>query len=141
MRYRLPRGTQDILPQETPRWRYVEETFRRTCALYGYGELRTPIFEQTDLFVRSVGEHTDIVSKEMYSVVPSGARAEDAEALTLRPEGTAPALRAYLQHNVGAEQPLAKLYYLCPVFRHERPQTGRVRQHHQPGVAAAGQPD
>src|SRR5215510_13997841 len=119
MRYRLPRGTQDILPQETPRWRHVEETFRRTCGLYGYGELRTPIFEQTDLFVRSVGEHTDIVSKEMYSVLPAGPRGEAAagdsasEPLTLRPEGTAPALRAYVQHSLGAQQPLTKLYYLC----------------------------
>lgn len=141
MKYRAPRGTQDVLPAEFPRWRHVEETFRRVCATYGYGELRTPVFEQTELFVRSVGEHTDIVSKEMYSVVPSGARGEDAEPLTLRPEGTAPALRAYVQHNLGAAAPLTKLYYLCPIFRHERPQKGRFRQHHQAGIEVLGSQD
>src|SRR5437588_5480790 len=110
MKYQAPRGTQDILPAEAARWRYVEETFRRVCGLYGYAELRTPIFEQTDLFVRSVGEHTDIVSKEMYAVIPSGSHAADgtSDPLTLRPEGTAPAIRAYLQHNLGGEGTLAK---------------------------------
>jgi histidyl-tRNA synthetase len=141
MKYRAPRGTQDILPEEAARWRHVEETFRRICDVYGYGELRTPVFEQTELFVRSVGEHTDIVSKEMYSVVPSGARGEEAEPLTLRPEGTAPALRAYLQNNMGAAAPLTRVYYLCPIFRHERPQKGRLRQHHQAGVEALGSQD
>src|SRR5207253_506513 len=87
MKYQAPRGTQDILPDFSPRWRHVEETFRGVCRRHGYGELRTPVFEQTELFVRSVGEHTDIVSKEMYSVLPSGQHAggPEAEALTLRP--------------------------------------------------------
>ena len=141
MPYQSPRGTQDLLPDEAPRWRYVEETFRRVCRTYGYGEIRTPLFERTELFVRSVGEHTDIVSKEMYSVVPSGQEMKDADALTLRPEGTAPVMRAWLQHGLGGQQPLSKLYYICPVFRHERPQAGRLRQHHQTGVEAVGSQD
>lgn len=145
--YHAPRGTQDLLPEEAARWRHVEATFRDVCARYGYGEIRTPAFEQTELFVRSVGEHTDIVSKEMYSVVPSGShmageeRESEPEALTLRPEGTAPTLRAYLQHNMGSQSPLNKLYYLCAIFRHERPQAGRFRQHHQAGVEAIGSQD
>jgi histidyl-tRNA synthetase len=141
MKYRAPRGTQDLLTEAIARWRHVEETFRRVCDCYGYGELRTPAFEQTELFVRSVGEHTDIVSKEMYAVVPSGERGESAEALTLRPEGTAPAIRAYLQHNLPAKEPLNRLYYICSIFRHERPQAGRYRQHHQVGVEAVGAVD
>ncbi len=141
-RYRLPRGTQDVLPADAPRWRWVEETFRRTCADFGYGEIRTPLFESTDLFVRSVGEHTDIVSKEMYAVAPSSPdRAEETEPLTLRPEGTAPTLRAYVQHHLGAEHPLTRLYYLASIFRHEAPQSGRYREHHQAGIEALGSDD
>jgi histidyl-tRNA synthetase len=139
MKYQSPRGTQDILPDTTPRWRYVEATFRRTCADFGYEEIRTPMFEQTDLFVRAVGEHTDIVSKEMYTV--SAGKSEEAETFTLRPEGTAPALRAYIQHSLGAKSPLTKLYYIAPNFRHERPQAGRLRQHHQTGIEALGSED
>ncbi|HEU4754354.1 MAG TPA: histidine--tRNA ligase [Armatimonadota bacterium] len=139
MKFRAPRGTQDILPEDAPRWRYVEGTFRRTCADFGYEELRTPMFEQTELFVRAVGEHTDIVSKEMYTV--SAGTGEDRETYTLRPEGTAPALRAYIQHSLGAKSPLTKLYYIAPNFRHERPQSGRLRQHHQTGIEALGSED
>ncbi len=139
MKYQAPRGTQDVLPEDAPRWRFVEGTFRRTCADFGYEEIRTPIFEQTDLFVRAVGEHTDIVSKEMYTV--SAGRGEEAEAYTLRPEGTAPALRAYIQHALGAKLPLTKLFYIAPNFRHERPQKGRLRQHHQTGIEALGGED
>src|SRR5688572_8569516 len=123
MKYQAPRGTQDLLPDDAPRWRFVESTFRRACADFGYGEIRTPIFEQTDLFVRAVGEHTDIVSKEMYTVT-AGPSAEDRESFTLRPEGTAPTLRAYIQHHLGKEAPLTKLFYVAPNFRHERPQSG-----------------
>jgi histidyl-tRNA synthetase len=127
------------VPEETPRWRFVENTFRRTCANFGYEEIRTPIFEQTDLFVRAVGEHTDIVSKEMYTV--AAGKGEERETFTLRPEGTAPALRAYIQHSLGAKAPLTKLYYIAPNFRHERPQAGRLRQHHQTGIEALGSDD
>lgn len=139
MNYRAPRGTQDVLPDQAARWRFVEETFRRTCADFGYGEIRTPVFEQTDLFVRAVGEHTDIVSKEMYTVSAGGE--SSGESLTLRPEGTAPTLRAYLQHNLNQHGPLARLYYLASIFRHERPQSGRLRQHHQAGIEALGSED
>jgi histidyl-tRNA synthetase len=142
MRYRAPRGTQDLLPEDAPAWRFVEETFRRTCAEFGYCEIRTPIFENTELFVRSVGEHTDIVSKEMYSVTAKAPQAgEERESLTLRPEGTAPALRAYLQHSLSAKSPLTRLYYVAPNFRHESPQSGRLRQHHQTGIEALGSED
>ena len=142
MKYQAPRGTQDVLPEDAPRWRYVECTFRRTCAEFGYAEIRTPMFEQTDLFVRAVGEHTDIVSKEMYTVSAGrGGEDEERESYTLRPEGTAPALRAYLQHSLGAKSPLTKLYYVAPNFRHERPQSGRLRQHHQTGIEALGSED
>lgn len=141
MKYRSPRGTQDLLPEDAPRWRYVEATFRKTCADFGYGEIRTPMFESTDLFVRAVGEHTDIVSKEMYSVTAGGGETEEREAFTLRPEGTAPALRAYVQHNLAAKEPLTRLFYVAPNFRHERPQSGRLRQHHQTGIEALGSDD
>jgi histidyl-tRNA synthetase len=141
MKYRSPRGTQDVLPEDTPRWRYVEQAFRRTCADFGYEEIRTPIFEQTELFVRAVGEHTDIVSKEMYTVSAGGQDDEERETYTLRPEGTAPTLRAYIQHSLGAKSPLTKLYYVAPNFRHERPQSGRLRQHHQTGIEALGSED
>ncbi|MBM3457548.1 MAG: histidine--tRNA ligase [Armatimonadetes bacterium] len=142
MKYQAPRGTHDLLPEAAPRWRAVEAAFRETCAHFGYEEIRTPMFESTDLFVRAVGEHTDIVSKEMYSV-SAGAREGDegAERYTLRPEGTAPALRAYVQHSLGARTPLTRLYYVAPNFRYERPQSGRLRQHHQAGIEALGSED
>jgi histidyl-tRNA synthetase len=141
MKYQAPRGTHDLLPDDAPSWRFVEDTFRRTCAEFGYEEIRTPMFEQTDLFVRAVGEHTDIVSKEMYTVGAGAAEAEDRETFTLRPEGTAPALRAYIQHSLWSKAPLTKLYYVAPIFRHERPQSGRLRQHHQTGIEALGSDD
>ena len=136
MRYAAPRGTADILPKDSPRWQYVEEKFRETCRLYGYEEIRTPTFEETELFTRSIGEHTDIVSKEMYTFVDRGER-----SLTLRPEGTAPVVRAYLQHNLSGEKPVNKLYYITSIFRYERPQAGRYREHHQVGVEALGSQD
>lgn len=143
MKYKSPKGTQDILPAETPRWRYVESTFRRTCAEFGYKEIRTPIYELTKLFVRAVGEHTDIVSKEMFTVIgrEDENTKKEPEEYVLRPEGTAPALRAYIQHNLGKEAPMNKLYYIAPNFRCERPQKGRYRQHHQTGIEALGSDD
>src|SRR5450759_613047 len=104
--YAAPRGTRDVLPSETPKWRYLESMFRDTCASYGFEEIRTPTFEHTELFTRNLGETTDVVAKEMYTFETNGGR-----KLTLRPEGTAPAIRAYVQHNLGANLPVVKLYY------------------------------
>lgn len=136
MRYSAPRGTADILPKETPRWQYVENKFRETCRLYGYNELRTPTFEETELFARSIGEHTDIVGKEMYTFLDRGGR-----SITLRAEGTAPVVRAYVQHSLYGERPVNKFHYITSVFRYERPQAGRLREHHQVGVEAFGSQD
>jgi histidyl-tRNA synthetase len=118
-----------------PEWWHAEETFRRICRCFGYGEIRTPVFEDTELFVRSVGEETDIVSKEMYTFQDRGGR-----SLTLRPEGTAPVVRAFIENNLQGADPqrIVKLFYLAPVFRYDRPQAGRYRQHHQAGVEVLG---
>lgn len=133
MRYQAPRGTHDVLPAESHKWQYVEAVFRELCRTYGYGELRTPVFEETDLFVRTSGETSDIVTKQMYTFKdPSG------DSLTLRPEGTPPTIRAYVEHSLGAQQPVNKLYYIAPMFRYERPQAGRFRQHLQVGVEILG---
>jgi len=134
--YAAPRGTRDILPGETPKWQYLETKFRETCALYGFNEIRTPTFEHTELFTRNLGETTDVVSKEMYTFETRGSK-----SLTLRPEGTAPAIRAYVQHNLGANLPVNKLYYIGRLFRYERPQAGRYREHTQLGVEAIGSVD
>ncbi|MQL52165.1 histidine--tRNA ligase [Desulfofundulus thermobenzoicus] len=131
-----PRGTTDILPGQTEKWQYLEDTIRRLCRQYGYGEIRTPIFEHTELFVRGVGETTDIVEKEMYTFVDRGER-----SITLRPEGTAPAVRAYLENRLFAGPQPVKLYYIGPMFRYDRPQAGRYRQFHQFGVEVFGSHD
>jgi len=131
-----PRGTSDILPEEAARWRYLEDQIRLICRLYGYGEIRTPIFEHTELIERSVGETSDIVRKQTYTFLDRGQR-----SLTLRPEGTAPTVRAYLENKLYARTLPVKLYYLAPIFRHERPQAGRYRQHHQFGVEMLGAGD
>jgi histidyl-tRNA synthetase len=133
VKFKSIKGTKDILPGEVESWQRVENTIRRVLSSFNYREIRTPIFEQTSLFARSIGELTDIVSKEMYSFID---RSE--ESLTLRPEGTAAALRAYIQNNLGEQAPLTKLYYIGPMFRQERPQAGRLRQFHQFGVEALG---
>ena len=133
MKYSRPRGTQDIGPPDIYTWRYVEGVFDSTFASFGYEPLRTPIFESTDLFIRSVGEATDIVSKEMYTFKDRGGR-----SITLRPENTAAAIRAYLDagmHRVGG---VTRLSYIGPMFRYDRPQAGRYRQFHQVGVEAVG---
>ncbi len=134
--YIAPRGTRDVLPEETPKWQYLEAKFREACNLYGYGEIRTPTFEYTELFTRNLGETTDVVSKEMYTFETKGSR-----SLTLRPEGTAPTIRAYVQNNLGASVPVAKLYYIARAFRYERPQAGRYREHTQLGIEAIGSMD
>ena len=131
---KTPRGTRDLLPSETRLWLKVEEAFRRTFRAYGYEEIRTPLFEATELFVRGIGEGTDIVNKEMYTFSDRKGR-----SLTLRPEGTAGVVRAYVEHSLGAgESGEAKLYYIGPMFRYERPQAGRYRQFWQAGVEAIG---
>jgi histidyl-tRNA synthetase len=127
-----PRGTQDFFPPESARWSALEARIHSLAARYGYGEIRTPLFESTDLFVRSVGEETDIVKKEMYTFADRGER-----SLTLRPEWTAPVVRAALEHHLFASGPL-RLYYIGPIFRYERPQKGRYRQSHQFGVECFG---
>jgi len=128
-----PRGTSDILPGEVEKWQYVEECFRRLCREYGYAEIRTPIFEHTELFNRGVGDATDIVEKEMYTF-----RDRSDRSLSLRPEGTAAAARAYLENNLNAGPQPVKLFYTGPMFRYDRPQAGRYRQFHQVGVEVFG---
>ncbi len=130
------KGVKDILPEETPRWRFIEETARRWADLYGFREVRIPIFEVTALFARSIGATTDIVEKEMYTFPD-----RDGTSLTLRPEGTAGTVRAFVEHNRGAEPLPQKYYYLGQMFRHERPQAGRLRQFHQFGVEYFGTQD
>ena len=127
------KGTQDILPKESLKWRILEKKIHDTMELFNYGEIRTPAFEKTELFDRGVGMQTDIVTKEMYSWVDQGG-----ESLTLKPELTAPVSRAYIQHSLGIQKPLTKLYYIDALFRRERPQKGRFRQFHQFGVEAFG---
>jgi len=136
MRYKAPRGTNDILPEQSWRWQALEARFRENCRLHGFREIRTPIFEETELFTRSIGEETDIVSKEMYTFQDRSGR-----SLTLRPESTAPIVRAWVEHSLGGEGLPTKLFYIYSVFRYERPQAGRYRQHHQFGVEAIGAAD
>jgi histidyl-tRNA synthetase len=133
------RGTRDLLPPETALWNRVEATARAMFARYGFGEIRTPIFEATELFARGVGEETDIVSKEMYTWEDRArAASEKAQSLTLRPENTAGVVRAYIEHKLGDTGSLQKLFYIGPQFRRERPQRGRYRQFWQIGVEVLG---
>jgi histidyl-tRNA synthetase len=133
------RGTRDLLPPETALWNRVEATARAVFARYGFGEIRTPVFEDTALFARGVGEETDIVSKEMYTWEDRArAASEKAQSLTLRPENTAGVVRAYIEHKLGERGDLQKLYYIGPQFRRERPQRGRYRQFWQIGVEVLG---
>lgn len=134
--YRAPRGTQDILPEDRPYWRHITERAHAVAALYGYEFIDTPIFEETALFVRGVGEGTDIVDKEMYSFQDKGG-----DNLTLRPEFTAGVMRAYLEHGMRTRPQPVKLYSLGPIFRHEKPQAGRYRQFWQFNVEAIGEMD
>jgi histidyl-tRNA synthetase len=135
------RGTRDLLPPETALWNHVESVARAVFARYGFGEIRTPIFEDTQLFARGVGEETDIVSKEMYTWEDRArAQSEKAQSLTLRPENTAGVVRAYIEHKLGDSGNLQKLYYLGAQFRRERPQRGRYRQFWQIGAEVLGPP-
>ena len=132
------RGTRDLLPPETALWNFVEDTVREVFRTYNFQEIRTPIFEETQLFARSVGEETDIVAKEMYTWEDRTRReSEQSQSLTLRPENTAGVVRAYIEHKLW-ERGLNKLYYIGPQFRRERPQKGRYRQFYQIGAEAIG---
>jgi histidyl-tRNA synthetase len=135
------RGTRDLLPPETELWNHIDATARRVFARYNFGEIRTPVFEDTQLFARGVGEETDIVSKEMYTWEDRArAQSEKAQSLTLRPENTAGVVRAYIEHKLGEQGLLQKLYYIGPQFRRERPQKGRYRQFFQIGAEVIGPP-
>jgi histidyl-tRNA synthetase len=131
------RGTYDVLPAEIGIWHALESRLREMFHRYGFGEIRTPMFEATELFVRSVGEETDIVSKEMYTF----ADRDESKSLTLRPEGTAAVMRAYIEHQLHNEARMIKLYYIGPMFRRERPQKGRYRQHVQAGAEVLSSTD
>ena len=143
MKYQIPKGTFDILPEqpkpqnnwkESNRWHYLEETMRQLAIDYGFKEIRTPIFEQTDLFIRGVGETSDIVSKEMYTFQDKGDR-----SMSLRPEGTASVIRSFVENGLQQLGACHKFFYIGPFFRYDRPQAGRFRQFHQFGVEAIGQ--
>lgn len=127
-----PRGTQDFLPERVEQWNYLENRIKDICDIYGVKEMRIPIFEYTNLFLRGIGETTDVVQKEMYTFTTGD------ESYTLRPEGTASAVRAYLENKVYGNEGLTKWYYVGPMFRHDRPQAGRYRQFHQFGVEVLG---
>ena len=134
--FRAPRGTTDLLPEEQKYWRFIESKAVSLAQRYGYGRIDTPVFEDSNLFIRSVGEGTDIVEKEMYTFEDRGG-----DNVTLRPEGTAPVCRAYLEHGMHNLPQPVRMFYFCPVFRYERPQAGRFREHHQFGLEAIGDAD
>ncbi|MBD5092020.1 MAG: histidine--tRNA ligase [Clostridiales bacterium] len=129
----IPKGTKDVLPSDVYKWHYVESVARRTAAKFGFKELRTPTFEHTELFLRGVGETTDIVTKEMYTFEDKGGR-----SMTLRPEGTAGVARCFVENALSQGVMPMKAYYLASVFRYEKPQNGRLREHHQFGVECYG---
>ncbi len=133
MRYQKIKGTRDILPDEISRWQAAETVIHQVMARFGFSEIRTPVFEETELFARGIGQLTDIVSKEMYTFADRGEK-----SLTLRPELTAGVVRAFIENNLGKKQPVNKLYYLGPVFRQENPQAGRFRQFYQFGAEIIG---
>lgn len=140
MKYTIPPGVFDILPTDPKDtwkssylWQHIEEMIRKTARDYGFQEIRTPLFERTELFKRGVGESSDIVSKEMYTFIDKGER-----SMSLRPEGTAPVMRAFIENQLGQQSPTHKLFYISSMFRYERTQAGRYRQHHQFGVEAIG---
>ncbi|MDD6154975.1 MAG: histidine--tRNA ligase [Eubacteriales bacterium] len=136
MSINAPKGTKDIMPDQIYKWHYIERKFRDICRRFGFKEIRTPMFEHTELFNRGVGDTTDIVQKEMYTFEDHGHR-----SITLKPEGTASAVRAFLEHNAYAESQPTKYYYITPCFRYEKPQSGRLREFHQVGIETYGTPN
>ncbi|MBR3146560.1 MAG: histidine--tRNA ligase [Eubacterium sp.] len=131
-----PKGTKDILPDQIYKWHFVEDRFRKICKAYGFKEIRTPMFEHTELFQRGVGDTTDIVQKEMYTFDDHAGR-----SITLKPEGTASVVRSYVEHKTYADVQPTKDYYIIPCFRYEKPQSGRLREFHQVGLEIFGTPD
>lgn len=129
----IPKGTKDVLPTESHKWQFVEDKLRSQAALYNAREIRTPVFEHTELFVRSIGDGTDVVSKEMYTFEDKGGR-----SITLKPEGTAPVARSFVENSLDALSLPLKMYYIIPAFRYERPQAGRLREFHQFGLEVYG---
>lgn len=129
----IPKGTKDVLPSDSYKWQYVESMARKAAHLYGFREIRTPAFEHTELFTRSIGDDTDVVKKEMYTFLDKGNR-----SITLKPEGTAPVARSFVENALDALSLPLKMYYITPVFRYENPQAGRLREHHQFGVELYG---
>ena len=129
----IPKGTKDVLPSESYKWHYVENTVRKLADLYCLNEIRTPVFEHTELFLRGVGETTDVVNKEMYTFLDKGER-----SITLKPEGTSGVARSFIENGLFNSAMPLKTYYITPVFRYENPQKGRLREHHQFGVEVYG---
>lgn len=129
----IPKGTKDVLPSDSYKWQYVESMARKAAHLYGFREIRTPAFEHTELFTRSIGDDTDVVKKEMYTFLDKGNR-----SISLKPEGTAPVARSFVENALDALSLPLKMYYITPVFRYENPQAGRLREHHQFGVELYG---
>ncbi len=130
----IPKGTKDVLPFESYKWHYLENAAREVAQYFGYKEIRTPVFENTELFLRGVGDTTDIVNKEMYTFIDKGGR-----SMTLKPEGTAGVARSFIENGLDSNMALPiKMYYITPVFRYEKPQSGRLREHHQFGVELFG---
>jgi histidyl-tRNA synthetase len=136
MKIKRPKGTRDILPSEVYKWQYIEDVIRKLCTINGYKEIRTPVFEHTELFERGVGETTDIVQKEMYTFFDKGGR-----SITLKPEGTAPVVRSFIENNIFNDPQPTKIYYITPCYRYERPQAGRLREFHQFGIEVFGSKD
>ena len=128
-----PKGTKDVLPQDSYRWHYIEDAARSIAEVFNLKEIRTPVFEHTELFLRGVGDTTDVVNKEMYTFKDKGDR-----SITLKPEGTAGVARSFIENNLGAAGLPVKMYYIIPAFRYERPQAGRLREFHQFGVEVYG---
>src|SRR5665213_1036254 len=132
--FAVPRGTSDILPDAVPFWETLESKARKICKSYGYREIRTPVYEDADLFKRSLGQTSDVVNKQLLELASS----KEDEGYALRPEGTASIVRSYIENSFDGKENLSKLFYLGPMFRGERPQKGRLRQFHQIGVEAIG---
>jgi len=138
MAFKAIKGTKDMLPQDAYKWHYIEEEWRKICREYGFKEIRTPIFEATELFNRGIGDTTDVVQKEMYTFDDKSGKDKEGKSLTLKPEGTSPTVRAFIEHNLYAEMQPTKLYYDIPCFRREQPQAGRLREFHQFGIENFG---
>ena len=138
MAFQAVKGTKDMLPQDAYKWHYIEEEWKKICKEFGFKEIRTPIFESTELFNRGIGDTTDVVQKEMYTFEDRAGKDREGKSLTLKPEGTSPTVRAFIEHNIYAEMQPTKLYYDIPCFRREQPQAGRLREFHQFGIENFG---